>query len=61
MEEQKEVVVREGSAEEKFQAEIEALKTEIAELRSKIVWKDGMIEGLKYAVRGREEGWTGTN
>lgn len=34
---------------------------EIERLQRELAYKNGMIEGLKYAVRGREEGWTGTN
>lgn len=45
MEEQKEVVVREGS-------ELEKLKEEVQYLQKDLAYKNGMIEGLKYAVRG---------
>lgn len=68
MEEQKEVVVREGSELEKLKAEIKNLKNEVdwfkdelTRCQKELAFKNGMIEGLKYAVRGREEGWTGTN
>ncbi len=54
MEDVKEFVVKEPD-------EVERLKEELRHIEKELAYKNGMIEGLKYAVRGREEGWTGTN
>lgn len=67
MEDVKEFVVKEPGEVERFKeelrhmGEVERLKEELRHIEKELAYKNGMIEGLKYAVRGREEGWTETN
>lgn len=51
----------EAAVKEPARVDVSDYTEEIERLQRELAYKNGMIEGLKYAVRGREEGWTGTN